>query len=174
MDENINTQGDQENMAAPPPPAPKQPQQVPSEPQAPAADSGEQPAPSGVVYATFLQRLGAILIDTLLLIVVGAILGSFAGEAMAKYNAISTLIWWVYLVAMDIKFGATLGKMALGIRVQDIETGQNLSVVSAILREVVGRFLSGLVILLGYFWMIWDDKKQTWHDKFGKSVVVKK
>ena len=35
------------------------------------------------------------------------------------------------------------------------------------------KFLSGLVIGLGYFWMLWDPKKQTWHDKLVNTVVVK-
>jgi uncharacterized RDD family membrane protein YckC len=54
-----------------------------------------------------------------------------------------------------------------------MDTGQNLDVISAILREVVGKFISSLILLLGYFWMLWDPKKQTWHDKIAKSVVVK-
>jgi uncharacterized RDD family membrane protein YckC len=36
----------------------------------------------------------------------------------------------------------------------------------------VGRILSAIVCLLGYFWMLWDKEKQTWHDKFAASVVV--
>jgi uncharacterized RDD family membrane protein YckC len=28
------------------------------------------------------------------------------------------------------------------------------------------------VFLLGYFWMLWDNGKQTWHDKMARSFVV--
>jgi len=39
-----------------------------------------------------------------------------------------------------------------------------------------GRFamslVSGLVLLLGYLWMIWDSEKQTWHDKVARTYVV--
>ena len=28
------------------------------------------------------------------------------------------------------------------------------------------------MFLLGYFWMLWDREKQTWHDKFANDVVV--
>ena len=36
----------------------------------------------------------------------------------------------------------------------------------------IGRIVSGIVIFLGYLWMIWDGEKQTWHDKMAGSVVV--
>jgi uncharacterized RDD family membrane protein YckC len=34
------------------------------------------------------------------------------------------------------------------------------------------RILSALPLFLGYFWMIWDGEKQTWHDKLVGTVVV--
>ena len=36
----------------------------------------------------------------------------------------------------------------------------------------IGRILSTIPFLLGYFWMLWDPQKQTWHDKIANSVVV--
>ena len=35
------------------------------------------------------------------------------------------------------------------------------------------RWLSAIPLLLGYFWMLWDPKKQTWHDKLVSTIVVK-
>ena len=35
-----------------------------------------------------------------------------------------------------------------------------------------GRWVSAIPCLLGYFWMLWDKEKQTWHDKFATDVVV--
>jgi uncharacterized RDD family membrane protein YckC len=37
----------------------------------------------------------------------------------------------------------------------------------------IGRIISSLPIGLGYFWMLWDPQKQTWHDKIANSVVVR-
>lgn len=79
----------------------------------------------------------------------------------------------VYFTTMDVKFGATLGKKALGLRVQNITTGENLNWVEAILRESVGRAVSIMALGLGYLWVFWDKDKQGWHDKIAKSVVVK-
>lgn len=43
-----------------------------------------------------------------------------------------------------------------------------------ILREVIGKFVSGLVLGIGFFWAIWDKDNQTWHDKIAGTVVVRK
>jgi uncharacterized RDD family membrane protein YckC len=42
------------------------------------------------------------------------------------------------------------------------------------LREIVGRFLSGLFFGLGYFWSLFDKNAQAWHDKLAGTVVIKK
>lgn len=132
----------------------------------------------GKDYASFWARFAAALIDGIL---VGTVAGFFTGGNTIGDGSISVgsaggvpwLIGSVYYVLMISKYGATLGKMAMKIRVENMETGENLTIVEAILREVVGKFASALVILLGYFWMLWDPNKQTWHDKIAKSVVVK-
>ena len=134
-------------------------------------------ATNDVVYAGFFQRLVAGLIDGVLVAVgSGIISGVFgllgdAGKTLA--SLVTMVLGYAYYVYFISHRGQTLGKQAMGIRVQNIETGQSLDIVSAILREVVGKFISALVLCLGYFWMLWDDKKQTWHDKIAKSVVVK-
>ena len=43
----------------------------------------------------------------------------------------------------------------------------------AFVREVVGKFLSGLVLCLGYLWMLWDAERQCWHDKLVGTRVVR-
>ncbi len=73
---------------------------------------------------------------------------------------------------MLVKYGATLGKMALGIKVVKQDGSGNINVVEGFLREVVGKFLSSF-FLLGYLWMLWDVNKQTWHDKIAGTLVVK-
>jgi len=67
--------------------------------------------------------------------------------------------------------GQTLGKMAVGIRVFDLAQGGPIGYGRAFIRYI-GRIASTIPIFLGYFWMLWDKEKQTWHDKFAGSVVV--
>ena len=145
----------------------------------PGAVSNDQPSAAsetaaGVEYATFGQRFLAALIDAFLFIALTLVVSLlFGGDSMSYSSNLVSLLSWFYFVFMDVKYGYTLGKKAIGLRVQNIDTGENLDWLQAILREVVGKFLSSLVLFLGYFWMLWDPKKQTWHDKLGKSVVVK-
>ena len=124
-------------------------------------------------YASFWQRFGAALIDGILFGVVSNVLGAILPSLSEARSWITPLVFWIYAVYMTVNYGATLGKMALKIRVQNESTGANLTYGEAVLREVVGKFLSSLIFLLGYLWMLWDPKKQTWHDKLGKSIVVK-
>jgi len=137
-----------------------------------------QPTPaSAVVYASFFERFVAVLIDGVLVGIVSAVVNRVFGTMGDSGKTLGSLITMALSISYYVYFisqrGQTLGKKAMNLRVQNESTGQNLDVVSAILREVVGKFLSGIVLFLGYFWMLWDDKKQTWHDKIAKSIVVK-
>ena len=132
-----------------------------------------------LLYAGFGRRLVAVVIDWFITTTTTFIIGLsiqviFRIQTLGSIaNLLSVSVMSVYGVYFVSQKGWTVGKKIMGIRVQNIETGQNLDLVSAILREVVGKFISALVLCLGYFWMLWDDKKQTWHDKIAKSVVVK-
>ena len=59
----------------------------------------------------------------------------------------------------------------LGIRVIDFRDGGEIGHARAFIRYL-GRYVSAIPLLLGYFWMLWDPEKQTWHDKIAGSVVV--
>jgi uncharacterized RDD family membrane protein YckC len=129
-------------------------------------------SPSGPTgpRASFLVRLGASLIDGVLLFVVSVILGAVAGRTGG----------WAISIAVGIAYfgffegstsGQTIGKKALGIRVIDYRTGGPIGFGRAVLR-FFARYLSALPCLLGYFWMLWDKERQTWHDKLISDVVV--
>ena len=170
-----------ENMNMNPTPVSSEPVVVQSQTVPPQATTQPQMTQAQAVnYASFFRRFGAALIDGLLLgftvgLLVRLVFGAPAQNAgfFHPSNLVFTLAGWAYQVFMINKYGATLGKMALGIRVQNESTGANLTLVEAVLREVAGKFLSGIALLIGYFWVIWDPKKQAWHDKLGKSVVIK-
>jgi uncharacterized RDD family membrane protein YckC len=167
MDENLNQSAVSEN--------PYSSMSVPS-----SAPTSQAAVASGVVYASFFERLVAVIIDQILVGIFSFVFGfisglSFGGSEGVKFFAgsasmILSISYYVYFISQK---GATIGKQAMKIRVQKEDTGENLDVVGAILRELVGKFISGAVLLLGYFWMLWDPKKQTWHDKIAKSIVVK-
>jgi len=74
------------------------------------------------------------------------------------------ILFWVYK-------SATPGKMMLSLKIIDIKTGENPTVL-----QFIGRyfsyFLSMIPLGLGYIWAGFDEKKQAWHDKLAGTQVV--
>ncbi len=65
---------------------------------------------------------------------------------------------------------ATVGKMAMRIKVTDLY-GQRISFLNATGRYF-GKIISGAILLIGYFMMLWDDKNQTLHDRMAGTLVI--
>jgi uncharacterized RDD family membrane protein YckC len=130
----------------------------------------------GMELAGFGPRLGAQLLDLLWLLPLSVVLGtvgalvnggelSLAGEAMANIiGALVVLSFWA-------DRGATPGKLALGLRIIDAETGQPPPLRRLVLRYI-GYLVSAIPLCLGYLWMLRDPRRQTWHDKLGRTLVV--
>src|SRR6266542_6468852 len=124
--------------------------------------------PSGP-RASFWQRLGAVLIDGIILAIAFGILFGVLKWAGYFLGLAVTIGYVIYFEGGPS--GQTLGKKALNIRVVDYATGGPLGYGKAFLRYI-GRIVSQVVCYLGYLWMIWDKEKQTWHDKIAGTVVV--
>ena len=93
------------------------------------------------------------------------------GTRLGLFLLISTIIPFLYYVVALSRWGQTLGALAVSIKVIRPD-GALLSPGAALVRSV-GAWVSALALGLGYLWMIWDRRKQTWHDKMAGSVVVK-
>jgi len=134
-------------------------------PQPPSPANG----PSGP-RASFLRRLGAALVDGILVSIIGLPLRSATSTVAG--TLISLLIPLLYFGFFEgSRSGQTVGKRVLRIRVIDYRTGGPIGYGRAVLRHFA-RILSALPCLLGYFWMLWDRERQTWHDKLISDVVV--
>lgn len=88
------------------------------------------------------------------------------------FSFLGTLISWAYYVIFTGAWGATLGKMALGVKVVNRDL-QKIGYGTAFLREVIGKIVSSLIFLLGFLWIAFDPKKQGWHDKIAGTYVIK-
>jgi uncharacterized RDD family membrane protein YckC len=118
--------------------------------------------------AGFWIRFGASLIDGIILGIVSVPLQlGLKGPGYALALLIG-IIYYTYCEGSER--GQTIGKSACGISVRSIDGG-SIGHTRAFLRYI-GRYISAIPILLGYFWMLWDPNKQTWHDKIANSVVV--
>lgn len=113
-------------------------------------------------YASFFERFAAVLVDSVLLIAVNLVI---------KNEMAFFLVSTAYFVWMNGAYGATVGKMVMGIRIVK-ENKAKINYSDAMLREIVS-YLSFIVLFIGYLVVIWDPKKQAWHDRLAKTVVIK-
>lgn len=132
-------------------------------------------------YVGFWKRTVAVLVDTFLIILVTLPIliwvygieylnnehmekGSFDFIINYVFPTIAVILLWKY-------YQATPGKMIFKATIVDAKTGGKPTLKQWIIRYL-GYFVSLLPFGLGYFWVAFDKKKQSFHDKLAKTVVI--
>ena len=110
--------------------------------------------------ASFFERFIAIFID-------GLVLG--VGFHFLRLGGLFLFVLYETILLSQWN-GQTIGKKVMGLKVVTT-SGKKPDWVKALIRSL-SRALSG-ILLLGYLWMLWDEKSQTWHDKIADTYVVK-
>ena len=131
-------------------------------------------------YAGFWIRVVATIIDAIIWVLIVTPIIYFFGpdnyysleSNFSTWDIILQIIYAVVCITFWLKLAATPGKLLLGLKVLDAETGNTLSVGQAVIRYIM-YFPSTILLLIGLIWVAFDGKKQGWHDKVAKSVVVK-
>lgn len=149
------------------------------------------------VYAGFWIRVGANLIDLIILIIV--YIFSYWLLTLVFSDLLSSSLYYMdidknirqgnsFLKLWDVlfqnilpfiatiwfwlKFQATPGKMATNLRLVDSQTGKTLSK-----KQSIGRYFAQIISLVpfgvGYFWIALDKRNQSWHDKLAGTVVIR-
>jgi uncharacterized RDD family membrane protein YckC len=125
-------------------------------------------------YAGFLQRAIAAIIDSLIIGNVGRLVGGmiFSPEDI-KLAGLSAILGWLYYALMESsKYQGTIGKMFLKIKVTDLD-GNKINFLKASIRHL-SKFLSGIILGIGFLMVLWTDRKQGLHDIIAKTLVIKK
>jgi len=141
-----------------------------------SGDPAEAPPELAPIELTSISsRFSALVIDGFLLFAAGYLIDLASGLA-------ATTIWVTLWILIGLLFPAAYfiipfatGGQTLGMRSKKIRLvgadGSPLNWRRGIARYV-GMFLSALPLGLGYWWAIWDDDHQTWHDKLAGTVIA--
>lgn len=192
------------NMPPPPPPPDPgaySPQPDPSFHAAPAmtgwaiTGTGQQ-----LELASAGSRLGARILDIVIMVVVIVVLGLLGVAALLtpssgdtviddeatislavffSFVALAAVVGLLYEVVMIAVRGQTLGKMMTSIKVvradNGLEPGWGKSIGRWIIPVVLAfiPFVGWLLSLLVYLSLLWDSARQGWHDKAAGTLVVK-
>ena len=128
------------------------------------------------------KRLGAYFLDLLVplvaLFLILGVAGGVAGAAGTEEGAdlgllLGLLLFAAYVIYAFLLFaqGTTPGKKLLGMRVVT-QDGRNAGFFTMLIREWIGKAISGLILSLGFLWILFDRDKQGWHDKLMSTYVV--
>jgi uncharacterized RDD family membrane protein YckC len=188
---------------APPPTYPPPPQPgygpfapytaAPLPPRRPRGPHGE-PVVGRWECATWPSRVGAFLIDLLIVLVLplglGIALVAAGGDGAEVAGTVvllagPPLVWGLYSAALMARpgrhNGQTVGKQALGVRVVR-DNDQPIGFAYGLLRELAVRqvlltisssFVFGIPYLLDSLWPLWDESNRTLHDMIVSSHVVR-
>ncbi len=140
-------------------------------------------------YVGFWARVGATIIDTILILMVTTpLMLAFYGDSYwvnaNSYWVYTSLIegptellveWVLPAIAVIIFWitkQATPGKMVISAKIVDADSGKAPST-----GQLIGRYfayyLSLIPLSLGFLGVAFDRKKQGWHDKLAGTVVVR-
>jgi uncharacterized RDD family membrane protein YckC len=122
------------------------------------------------VCAGFGDRFIAFLIDAVILLIPNLILYLVIGGVAG--NVLSFVVGIAYSVYFWTSTGQTPGKKMMSLKVVKADGGAILTPGEAVVRYI-GQIISGIVVLLGYLWVIWDPKHEAWHDKIAGTKVIK-
>ncbi|GAA4249945.1 RDD family protein [Dactylosporangium darangshiense] len=125
-------------------------------------------------YASWIQRVGATIVDFIPFAVIAGIGGAVDSDMGAVFW-IFYLIGLVYLIFNRWYLGgqgATIGKKALGLRLISEQSGQPIGMAMAFVRDIC-HFVDSIICYIGYLFPLWDAKRQTIADKIVKTVVIK-
>ncbi len=136
-----------------------------------------------VRYVGFWARVLAFVVDSLLVAVIvspvayaiyGAAYFDFTDTRLVKgradvllqyvFPAIAVLLFWIYR-------SATPGKLILKAKIVDADTLEKPEPWQWVVRYL-GYYVSMFTLFIGFAWVAFDMRKQGFHDKLGRTVVI--
>jgi uncharacterized RDD family membrane protein YckC len=122
--------------------------------------------------AGFWIRLAALLLDVVIVAIICSLLSGFfptGSHLRVKADLLPSLA--LYGALMWKLRGTTVGGIVCGLKVIRLDD-RPIDWGTAIVRAL-SCFLSLFVMGLGFIWVVFDDQRQSWHDKIAGTTVVR-
>lgn len=129
-------------------------------------------------YIGFWERVWMLIIDIILLsiglyvwrLITSRLLGIDNGSEMGQLMqllppSLVTYFFWV-------KFGGTPGVLIRKAKIVDTETGSKPTRTKFLVRLISSVF-SNASFFISYIFLGFDSRKQTWHDKISKTIIIR-
>jgi uncharacterized RDD family membrane protein YckC len=127
---------------------------------------------AGILGLTAFSSLQSLDMESLSEPEMAALIAGMIGSVLTL-SLMATLVTWLYYAVMESSSRqATLGKMAVGIVVTDVQ-GNRISFLRATGRYF-GKIVSGLILCFGYIMAGFTRRKQALHDLMAETLVVRK
>jgi len=130
------------------------------------------------VVASAGKRLAGYLVGVAVWIFIWFIITTMIVVGSAETDNFGLAVLGIILLLVTIVYyfillsrGKSYGKWILGMKVFRT-SGEPAGFWIMLVRETIGKLISGLVFSLGYLWLLWDKDRQTWHDKLVSTVVM--
>lgn len=132
-------------------------------------------------YGGFWQRFCAIMIDGIFLVGVSGLINIAMGLKFystetspksiyaALFSMAASMLYYSIIQGM---FYGTIGKRLMGLKLVDAATLDQVDLGQACTRYMM-QFVSAVCFGLGYLTIGFHDRKQGWHDRVAKTLVVK-
>ena len=136
------------------------------------------PAPTPVALSAWWKRLVALVIDNALLYAVTTVvaLQATSSSTVTNLRVLAELaLTFLYFGYLNGVYGQTVGKRLLGIRVIDVATGGAIGFRRGLARYgTVALLTMAFVVpaMIDGLWPLRDERRQAWHDKVARSLVV--
>jgi uncharacterized RDD family membrane protein YckC len=135
----------------------------------------------GIKFAGFWERVLASLIDSIWMygIIYSILIAIYSVEIFSpetEYSAVQFFFEYIIPLVVVLLFwhfkSATPGKMLLKMKIVDADTFEKVPN-SRLFIRYIAYFASTIPLCLGFMWVGWDKRKQGWHDKIARTVVIK-
>lgn len=84
---------------------------------------------------------------------------------------INHLVPAVLVIILWHRYAATPGKWLIDCKIVDATTGMSPTLTQAFIRYLA-YIPAALPLGLGFLWILWDKRRQGWHDKIANTVVI--